>query len=119
MGSRQLIVKTPHLPEQDWFTYIESKRFVKRWYKRDEQDSILTDLLTAETGMTRRLIPVAPRIDPKDVLTHDQIIKVSQLAVKGHTKTQIMNELGFTSGDTWRVKKEAVEAVIIATRGTK
>jgi hypothetical protein len=119
MGSRQFLVKTPHLPEQDWFTYIESKRFVKRWYRRDEQESILTELLTGNTGITRRLIPVAPRIDPRDVLTHDQIVKISQLAVKGHTKTHIMTELGFTSGTTWNAKKEAVESVIIATRGSK
>ena len=119
-GSKQAIVRTPHLPEEDWFNYIESNRFHKRWYDKSTQDTMLAELLNIPSGITRRLEPIAPQIlelNPADVLTHDQIVLIAQLSLKRMTKTDIMVALGFTNQEVWDKKKKAVESVIIAARG--
>lgn len=121
-GSKQYLVRTPHLPEDDWFTYIESDRFLKKWYSKQEQDQLLNEILFNEVPtpkLTRRLESIAPVIDnPKNILTHDQIKETVKWARAGHTKSEIMTMLGFTNGDVWNAKKSAVEAVIISARGT-
>lgn len=119
-GSKQYLVRTPHLPEEDWFAYIESSRFFKKWYTQTEKDSYLSELLFDVPKPTRRLVPIPAQkinLKPTDVLSHDQIKGIARLAAGGLTKTAIMENMGFTNSAVWNEKKEAVEQVILATRG--
>lgn len=120
-GSKQYLVRTPHLPEDDWFTFIESKRFFKKWYTEEEQVSYLSELLLNEKP-TRRLEAIAPakrELTPKptEILTHEQIKEIAHYAKLGWTKTAIMEKMGFMNNQVWANKVAAVEQVILATRG--
>ncbi len=127
-GSRQYVVRTAHLPEEDWFAYIGSNRFFKKWYGKAEQDSLLNEMLFSEPKMTRRLQPIPPSImavraaepsirNPREILGKDQIVRIVALAKSGLTKTAIMEDLGFMNSEVWSVKVEAVEQVILSARG--
>lgn len=128
-GSMQYFVRAPFLPEEDWFDYIESNRFaVKKWYRSDEQHQLLEEVLFGASGMTQRLEPLSkPVSEPisiaksnpvQNILTHEQIKFIAYRATAGATKTSILEELGFTNSDVRRKKLAAVEAVIIAARGS-
>jgi hypothetical protein len=126
-GNRYYLIRTPHLPEDDWFEYIGSNRFHKRWYNQDQQNEMLAQMLELdqEPKATRRFEPIAPPQiitprdvnNPKNVLSHDQIMRIVQLAKQNVSKSDIMTDLGFTNSTTWDKKVGAVEAVIIAARG--
>lgn len=124
-GSKQYLVRTAHLPEEDWFAYIDSSRFFKKWYNKSEQDQFLNEMLFGEfptPKATRRLEPIVPQPKklvpkPTDVLTHEQIKHIAELAAGGLTKTLIMQTMGFMNSDIWANKVQAVEQVILATRG--
>jgi len=128
-GTKQYFVRTPHLPEEVWDDYIDSSRFIKRWVSPSEQNSMLAQLLEAPMPKaTRRLVPVAPqqaiqqqaiqKVNPRDMLTHEQIILIANLTRQGVNKSEIMQRhLGFTNGATYREKLPAVEAIISSVRG--
>ncbi len=110
-GSKQHIVRTAHLPEDAWFDYIDSDRFLKKWYTPQDQQSLLEEMLFSKP-------PTAKVNNPRNELTHKQIVAIVRYAKQGDTKTQIMQKLGFTNDKTWAAKKEAVEQVILSARGS-
>lgn len=113
-GSKQHLVRTPHLPEDDWFSYIEGKQFIKHWYSPDEQTAFLEEALL---GGNNKPAPVIVKpINPKDVLTHDQIAEIVKLARLGNDKTTIMMHMGWTNGNVWKAKSAAVDMVIKVAR---
>jgi len=129
-GSKQYLVRTPHLPEEVWDDYIDSNRFIKRWYNGDERNSMLAQMLNTPVKTTRQLQAITPApaivqkqaqqalMNPKDLLTPEQIRLIAQLTRQGVTKSEIMQKhLGFTNGETYRSKLAAVEAVIAAVKG--
>lgn len=127
-GSKQYLVRTAHLPETDWFNYIESNRFFKKWYNKAEQSNLLEEMLFGTPKLTKRLQPIAPQAiiqrsqepsikKPTDVLSHDQIKIIAHYAKLGWTKTAIMEKMGFMNAAVWDAKVAAVEYVILATRG--
>lgn len=107
-GSKQLLVRTPHLPEEDWEQYIEGKNFIKHWYSPDQQQQLLEQALLAPVSK--------PTVPNPQVLTHDQIHTVARLTMLGKGKTEIMESMGWTNGNVWASKSSAVDNVMKAAK---
>lgn len=121
LGSQQHLVRTAHLPEDDWYRYIE--QILPK--KRDVEDrNLLTALLTAqEEKQTRPLTAVQPTMQStiqqvkKPALTNDQIKLIRDWTIAGKNKTEIMVEgLKFSNGDVYKAKSAAVSIIINAVK---
>lgn len=119
-GSSQHLVRTPHLPEDDWFTYIETVMTTKRDYKEAHTPFNLLDTLLLEAAKPKPNdvihIPKMP-IPDKPILTLEQIKLVRDAVRLGRQKTDIMiNVLKITSGDRYKEVSPAVDLIIRKAR---
>ncbi len=128
-GTSQHLVRTPHLPEEDWFQYIESVMQTKRDYKDSQNKSFLENILAQEfedrTAPTRQMIAVpqqkvAPDAPKKPAvlvpLTSVQVNAIIRLTVEGKDKTTIMRQLKFTNGEKYEMYSATVDMLINKTK---
>lgn len=126
-GNTQCLVRTAHLPEDDWFQYIE--QILPK--KKDADDMLLNQLLTARQQQTQQVTQTQPVYDDGDdeareehapitpvqpILTRQQIEKIQQLVINNATKSEIMREFGWTNSVTYAKKSKAVDIIIAATK---
>lgn len=93
-GSAQHLVRTPHLPEEDWFSYIE---------QYNDQSDLLTKLLTTQPTVV---------IKKSKGLTKEQIQYIVELTMKGNNKTEIMYRLGVTNGTRYKELSPKVDLIM-------
>lgn len=112
-GSSQHLVRTAHLPEDDWFMYIESIMKTKKDYSRQSDDiNLLTRLLLPDTQPQRILLE-----PPKVKLTEKQINDIQLLTMQGKNKTEIMIEyLKATNPDKYKAFSPVVETLMKAVK---
>lgn len=117
-GSTQHLVRTPHLPEEDWFTYIETVMKTRGDYKTSKDISFLDQLLLAPPVPKANVVHIPKKpIPSKPVLTLDQIKLVRDAVRVGKQKTDIMiNVLKITSGDRYKEVSPAVDLIIQKAR---
>lgn len=120
-GTSQHLVRTAHLPEDDWFEYIE-QHLPK---KRDADDAFLLGLLEQrnippqDNQITEQARYSTQKLhdEPKQpVLTTDQIKTIQIFVQQGLNKTQIMHAFKWTNGDIYARKSAAVDIIIAATK---
>lgn len=112
-GSKQELLRAPHLPNEDWEDYLDdlSARFIPA---RSHKDDFLADLLEHADDFVKK--PVKKVIIPQNVLTKEQIKRIVQLTRAGVNKTDIMvDHLKFTGN--YNEKKDAVQMVIDIAKG--
>jgi hypothetical protein len=113
LGTQQHLVRTAHMPEDDWYRYIEGVLPKKR----DIEDQYLLAGLLANQESVH--IPTAqPKqyVAQKRILTEGQIAKIQELVFSGKNKTEIMLALGFSNGEVYKEKSPAVGIIITATK---
>lgn len=109
-GGTQHLVRTAHMPEEDWYKYIEN--ILPK--KRDVEDTnLLSRLLLAPEEPPKNISSTQPKMR---ALTDKQIERIQELVFAGKNKTEIMLELGFSNGNVYREKSPAVSIIINATR---
>jgi hypothetical protein len=105
-GTAQHLIRTPHMPENDWFEYIETA--LRK--KPSEQDMLLESLLGFNTPPVVK--PVVKPVAPKPIFTKKQLDTIVELASLGHTKTDIMVKMGLTNGDKYKITSPIVDKLI-------
>lgn len=118
LGSQQHLVRTPHLPEDVWDSYLDNV-IIREEKVKVENTSLLDTLLQTpvkSTGKTDPIRIVAPALKPGDVLSADQIKNIFLWYKQGYRKSMIMEMLGYTNGDVWKTKGPYVEKVIAMAR---
>lgn len=115
-GSKQDLIRAPYLPEMDWEDYLDelTTRFIPAQIALPQvvmPMDFLEDLLAHADDFR----PKKAVIDPTKVLTHDQIVRIAQLARAGVNKTDIMIQHMHFTGN-YGEKKDAVDVVINLAR---
>lgn len=117
LGSTQHLVRTAHLPEEDWYRYIENILPKKRDI---ENQNLLNSLLTGDTKTLKTPLHIQEQLQRQEkrqpALTERQIQLIRDLTLQGKNKTEIMQGLGFTNGVIYKQKNQAVEIVINAVK---
>lgn len=117
-GSSQHLVRTPHLPEDDWFQYIETTMETKGDHKVKHNMSLLEQMLLEppKSSVTKRLEPVITKPN-KVLLTKRQIDDIIALAMNGHNKTYIMVEyLKATNAERYKELSPVVDRLVKAVK---
>lgn len=121
-GSMQHLVRTAHMPEEDWFRYIKSVLPKKREWQDMQYSNRNSDLLTHLLNAPEDTIHIPTRVKKqpvevkKPILTQTQISTIAQCTQQGYGKTDIMQRLGFTNGLVYREKSHAVDIIIAAVK---
>jgi hypothetical protein len=113
LGTQQHLVRTAHMPEDDWYRYIEGVLPKKR----DIEDQyLLAGLLSNQESVHIPTVQPKQSVAQKRVLTENQIAKIQELVFSGKNKTEIMLALGFSNGEVYKEKSPAVGIIITATK---
>ena len=105
-GEEQVVVKAPHISDEDWEHFTE--RALPKTGDDIEANSLLQTLLQAPMQK--------PTIQRQVILTKDQLGKIYQLAKSGCSKTDIMLEMGFTSGPRYKETSPYVDTIMQKAR---
>lgn len=120
LGNQQHLVRTAHMPEDDWNRYIEGVLPKKRDWQDIAYSNRNTDLLTRLLSASEPTMPMRQHVVPHPVvrpLTIEQIKLIKALTLAGKNKTEIMVKgLGFSNGDVYKEKSPAVSIVINAVK---
>lgn len=116
-GSSQHLVRTPHLPEDDWFTYIETIMETKREHTNQFLNTLLSEpLIPSQNKSVITYVPKAEKTT-RLLLTKPQIDEIQLLIMQGKTKTEIMIDyLKATNGNTYRELSPSVDRLIEAVK---
>ena len=111
-GATQKLLRTYHLPEDEWFEYIENYMKGKHDY---QDDQLLTQLLLPEKAITKPIHVVSPAtIETKrKILTEDQRNAVIRATIEGKSKTEIMVQvLHLTNSERYKEASPVVDRIM-------
>ncbi len=107
-GSDQYLVKTAHISDDDFERYCEN--ILPKYNDRKEQDELLSMLLVHKPAA------ITPERKVRNPLSIKQMERISSMAKSGFNKTDIMIEMGFTSGPRYKEVSPFVDILINAAQ---
>lgn len=110
-GNQQHLIKAVHLPDSIFETYCEN---IADTTPHTPEYNLLGDLLATAPEIPKQRVKL-----PKKILTRDQIEQVIMLTRNGKTKTQIMHELGVTSGERYKEVSPVVDGLIALAKSKR
>lgn len=112
-GGEQSLVKAPHLSEEDWEAFVE--RALPKNGDDAEANELLTGLLTHPLMKTHKPavdMVTTNTVSRRVILTLDQLEKIRDMAREGATKTDIMYNMGFTSGPRYKETSPYIDKIL-------
>lgn len=113
-GNEQTLVKAPHISDEDWELFIDSA--LPKKGDDAEANDLLADLLNNPLVKKPQTIAHQPPVAVKKILTPEQAQQIVKLARMGLNKSEIMLEMGFTSGPKYKETSPHVDILINAVK---
>lgn len=116
-GNKQTLVKAPHISDEDWEIFVETA-LPKNGDDQEVNtllESLLNDPIVKKVKQPVVDVPVKPATSKK-VLTVEQAQQIVALTRRGLNKSEIMMEMGFTSGPKYKETSPHVDMLINAVK---
>ncbi len=112
-GNDHSLVKAPHLSDEDWELFVDQA--LPKNGDSSEANDLLASLINAPMG--KKVAPLVVIEQPrKPKITVEQLAQIRDMAQRGVNKSDIMYEMGFTSGPRWKEMSPFVDKIINRAR---